>query len=101
MVVSHGLAKILEILGSQALLSRYQNPEDSGSFLKSCGLKSFQILVALGGYSRGNIVLQIFGGNSSVVLAEPSISRMSEFMSGSGLVPFGFVSGLVSSSCLG
>ena len=55
---------------SRALLSRYYNPEGSGSFRKSRVIKIFQILVALAGYSRGIKNLQVFGGGSSAVLAE-------------------------------
>ena len=59
--LSSRVTKILEIFVSRALLSRYLNPKDFGSFRKSH---------ALGGHSRGNKILQAFDGGSSAVLAE-------------------------------
>ena len=46
-------------------------PEDSGSFKKSRGVKIFQILVAVGGDILAiKNILQAFGAGSSAVLVE-------------------------------
>ena len=46
---------------SRAFLSRHKNPKDFGSFRKFRGIKSFEILVALGRQSRGNKILEFLG----------------------------------------
>ena len=76
-MVVRGL-RVLEIVVSREFVSRYQNPEDFDSFRICRGIEMFQILVALGGHTRGTNSTDFWRRLQS-----------------------GFVSGLCLGSCLG